>query len=154
MIFIRQLIIDLIDFLIVCSFPLPVPMPHPFPYPNPCPSSPSPSLYTAFLPSTHWKRATSSLIDLKLGNTHKWRTLSYPSLKIWRLCFEARELHQILAVRPPCLFPIDSTLTLVASSCDPRSVTSDLQHNVSNEIPWMVHQEPVFILEDKDRVPV
>ena len=46
--------------------------------------------------------------------------------------FEARELRQILAVRPPCLFPRDSTLVAIARA--PRSVTSDIQHNVSNEI--------------------
>ena len=33
---------------------------------------------------------------------------------------------------------------------EPRGVTSDFQHNVSDEIPWMVRLEPVYI----DRGPV
>ena len=41
----------------------------------------------------------------------------------------------VLAVRPP-YFSQCSTLTLVGSSREPRSVTSDLQHNISNETPW------------------
>ena len=36
---------------------------------------------------------------------------------------------------------------LVRTAREPRSVTSDLQHNTSNEISWTVRQEPVSIVD-------
>ena len=67
------------------------------------------------------------------------------SLKIWRHALSSRRVNYARYGRAAAMFSpmLNFDLGWKRAREPPRSVTSDLLHNVSNEIPWMVRLEPV-----------